>query len=72
MKRRNWHSFGTIIAAGLMLGCASTPPADVEVPQTDAALAAYDDLAVLTEALLLVQRHYVEEVPLQKMIYGAI
>ena len=53
-------------------GCASTPPADVEVPQTDAALAAYDDLAVLTEALLLVQRHYVEEVPLQKMIYGAI
>ncbi len=41
-------------------------------PTDDAALAAYDDLAVLTEALLLVQRHYVEEVPLQKMIYGAI
>ena len=76
MKRRNWHSFGTIIAVGVLLGCASTrhaeESADVEVPQTDAALAAYDDLAVLTEALLLVQRHYVEEVPLQKMIYGAI
>jgi carboxyl-terminal processing protease len=27
---------------------------------------------VLTEALLLVQRHYVEEVPLQEIVYGAI
>jgi carboxyl-terminal processing protease len=65
-----------MIAVGVMLGCASTrradEAADVDVPQADAALAAYDDLAVLTEALLLVQRHYVEEVPLQKMIYGAI
>ncbi|HRT30191.1 MAG TPA: S41 family peptidase [Kiritimatiellia bacterium] len=74
--RRSWHSFGIMIAVGVMLGCASTrradEAADVDVPQADAALAAYDDLAVLTEALLLVQRHYVEEVPLQKMIYGAI
>ena len=74
--RRSWHSFGIMIAVSATLGCASTrhveEAADIDVPQTDAALAAYDDLAVLTEALLLVQRHYVEEVPLQKMIYGAI
>ena len=65
--RRSWHSFGIMIAVSATLGCASTrhveEAADIDVPQTDAALAAYDDLAVLTEALLLVQRHYVEEVP---------
>ncbi len=76
MKRRNWHAFGIMIAVGAMLGCASTRHAETveepAVPQADAALAAYDDLAVLTEALLLVQRHYVEEVPLREMIYGAI
>jgi len=76
VKRRNWHAFGIMIAVGAMLGCASTRHAETveepAVPQADAALAAYDDLAVLTEALLLVQRHYVEEVPLREMIYGAI
>jgi len=60
----------------MVLGCASTRhperATDADVPQTDAAVAAYDDLAVLTEALLLVQRHYVEDVPLQEIIYGAI
>ena len=69
-----WQTFGGMVAVGVTLGCASTrrdAPA-VETPPADADVAAYDDLAVLTEALLLVQRHYVEEVPLQEIVYGAI
>lgn len=32
----------------------------------------YDDLAVLTEAMLLVQREYVEEKPFRDVVYGAV
>lgn len=74
--RGSRHSFGLMIAVVVTLGCSSTrrtaTAVDASVPQVDAAVAAYDDLAVLTEALLLVQRHYVEDVPLQEIIYGAI
>lgn len=74
--RASRFSFGIMIAVGVALGCASTrrteTAVDEDAPQKDAGVAAYDDLAVLTESLLLVQRHYVEEVPLQEMIYGAI
>ncbi|MDD5708526.1 MAG: S41 family peptidase [Kiritimatiellae bacterium] len=34
--------------------------------------AVYEDVAVLTEALLMVRRHYVEAIPYQKIVYGAI
>ena len=33
---------------------------------------AYDDLAVLTEALLMVRRHYVEEKSYKEIVYGAL
>ncbi len=33
---------------------------------------AFDDLAVLTEAMLLVRRYYVEEKPFRDVVYGAI
>jgi len=32
----------------------------------------YDDLAVLTEAILLVQKYYVDEKPFKEVVYGAI
>ena len=46
-----------MVAVGVTLGCASTrcDAPQVDAPQADADVAAYDDLAVLTEALLLVQ-----------------
>ena len=34
--------------------------------------AAFDDMAVMTEAILLVQRYYVEEKPFKDVVYGAI
>lgn len=34
--------------------------------------AAFDDVAVLTEAMLLVQRYYVSEKPFRDVVYGAI
>jgi carboxyl-terminal processing protease len=34
--------------------------------------AAFDDIAVLTEAMLLVRRYYVEERPFKDVVYGAI
>lgn len=33
---------------------------------------AYEELAVLTEALMLVRRHYVEELPYRDILYGAL
>ncbi len=32
----------------------------------------YEDIAALTEAVMIVQHHYVEDVPFQEVIYGAI
>ena len=59
---------------GLVAGCASVrkteqPPASADVASAEMA---YDDLAVLTETLLLTQRHYVRDVPLQELVYGAV
>jgi carboxyl-terminal processing protease len=50
------------------------PPAAKRVSQPKAGSneAAFDDLAVLTEAILLVQRYYVEEKPFRDVVYGAI
>ena len=60
-------------------GCAA--PRVAPVPRADVGKAAkglaedeatFDDLAVLTEAMLLVQRYYVEEKPFKDVVYGAI
>lgn len=52
------------------------PPADVEpaAAATPAAESgtAYEELAVLTEALMLVRRHYVEELSYRNILYGAL
>ncbi len=72
--RESWYALGIILAVGVTLGCASTRRVapEVDASLADADVEAYDDLAVLTEALLLVQRHYVEALPLQEIVYGAI
>lgn len=66
--------FGCLTAACVALGWAgcSTVQPDVAAGADDAAPSAYDDIAVLTEALLLVERHYVEDVPFQDVVYGAV
>lgn len=43
--------------------------ADAEAQQR---LEVYDDVAVLTEALMLIRRNYVEETPYRKIVYGAV
>ena len=56
-------------------GCASTrSQARAVVPPAGALAdeAAFDDIAALTEAMLLVRRFYVEEKPFQDVVYGAI
>ena len=65
--------------AALAGGCATRRPA-VEAPAAaGAALAApagadeeFDEIAALTEAMLLVRRYYVEEKPFKDVVYGAI
>jgi carboxyl-terminal processing protease len=75
MKRFNFLG-AALIALG-WAGCATVQTernaAPAEAAAADgAAETAYDDIAVLTEALLLVKRHYVEDVPFQAAVYGAI
>jgi carboxyl-terminal processing protease len=72
------------LAALLSGGCATqrhrvgtTPAATpAQSPVSAKALsvdeAAFDDIAVLTEAMLLVRRYYVEEKPFKDVVYGAI
>ncbi len=69
------------VAAGLLAvagGCATTAPKAATAGADAAAVApergdeAFDDLAVLTESLLLVRRFYVEEKPFRDVVYGAI
>lgn len=75
-----WARAGLLAALAAAGGCVAPRP---EAPAPQAAEAAapakalereasFDDLAVLTEALLLVQRHYVEERPFRDVVYGAI
>jgi len=68
-------------ATWFLCGCAALRGGDraakeANPPDRSAALsddeAAYDDLAVLTEAMLLVQRQYVEEKPFRDVVYGAV
>lgn len=70
-----WASLAALILmAG---GCASSGPvqktkdASLKVPPS-ADEKAFDDIAVLTEVMLLVRRDYVEEKPFQDVVYGAI
>jgi carboxyl-terminal processing protease len=71
---RNW---GVAVMTLGLAGCTTVQTkeqagAPAAADKEKAATAAYDDIAVLTEALLLVERLYVEEVPFQKVVYGAI
>jgi carboxyl-terminal processing protease len=70
--RKLWRCGVGAALAALAAGCASMRT-DGQAPAGDAKTEpAYDDIAVLTEALLLAQRHYVREVPLQELVYGAV
>jgi len=75
-KRISWGLAVTVLSLLLSAGCASV---HTSVPKKAASAgnlsgdeAAFDDIAVLTEAMLLVQRNYVEEKPFQDVVYGAI
>lgn len=78
--RRNvgWVKRGTAAALALAIGgCAAPKGAGVPAKAVGASGAekvesAYDDIAVLTEAMLLVQRYYVEEKPFKDVVYGAV
>lgn len=68
---------GALVVA--IVGCAA-PRAGTETKAIAAKTAtgisadeaAFDDLAVMTEAILLVQRYYVEEKPFKDVVYGAV
>lgn len=72
---------GAVLSLAAAAGGCAAPRADEAAPKAaevrdgakeTADEAAFDDLAVLTEALLLVQRNYVEERPFRDVVYGAI
>ena len=64
-----------VLCALLSGGCASLQTREPK-RQPDAAKdseeSAFDDIAVLTEAMLLVRRNYVDEKPFKDVVYGAI
>ena len=68
------------VAAALILGvggCAAPrgaagPAKAAHAPGKEKTDSAYDDIAVLTEAMLLVQRYYVDEKPFRDVVYGAV
>ncbi len=80
VKKWVWVA-GTAALAG---GCATHRPvaearpakvtavAGVAAPVPGRDEAAFDDIAALTEAMLLVRRYYVEEKPFKDVVYGAI
>jgi carboxyl-terminal processing protease len=75
MRRfKNWAWTVALVSwAGCTTVRTETPSGQaVAADETGAAVAAYDDIAVLTEAVLLIQRHYVEERPFQDVVYGAL
>ena len=81
MCRKGGWLRGCVAAAfTLVTGGCTTPHAGAAAQagtgeaavQTQADEAGFDDLAVLTEAMLLVQRYYVEEKPFKDVVYGAI
>lgn len=78
-----WRRGGAALLLVAAVGGCVAPRAEVAAPKPAPAEekapakarpdeAAFDDLAVLTEAILLVQRHYVEEKPFREVVYGAI
>ena len=66
----------TVLVVLLSGGCVSFQKTeekhDSAAAEKTAAEAGFDDIAVLTEAMLLVRRNYVEEKPFQDVVYGAI
>ena len=71
---RKWGA-AAVFCALLSGGCASWPTAeraDGPAALKDDDAAAFDEIAALTEAMLLVRRYYVEEKPFQDVVYGAI
>ena len=81
--REDRVGFGLCVASAVagLLVCGCAEPRGAKGAPAQAAVrpavpteaeAAYDDLAVLTEAILLVQRNYVEERPFRDVVYGAV
>jgi carboxyl-terminal processing protease len=69
---RGWAAAGLLALAG---GCAAPRAGDAAAArevEPQLREEAFDDLAVLTEAMLLVRRYYVEEKPFRDVVYGAI
>jgi carboxyl-terminal processing protease len=68
--------------AFLVSGCATRPPAAEARAAAEPAVAragvsqtdeeAFDEIALMTEAMLLVRRYYVEEKPFKDVVYSAI
>ncbi len=80
VKQWAWAAGLAVLAGGCATHgpvAATQPAAATAVPAVAAAApggdeAAFDDIAVLTEAMLLVRRYYVEEKPFKDVVYGAI
>jgi len=81
MKAVGVFAVGALVA--LAGGCATSHPAEEvrtvaplaavgAVSGADKDEAAFDEIAVLTEAMLLVRRYYVEEKPFKDVVYSAI
>lgn len=63
---------GVLLSAGCVAFQKPDEKHDSAAAEKSADEAGFDDIAVLTEAMLLVRRNYVEEKPLQDVVYGAI
>ncbi|MEI7900985.1 MAG: S41 family peptidase [bacterium] len=77
VKKWGWLAGLAVLASGctthrpVAVSQSAAAPTVVAVePEGDEA--AYDEIAVLTEAMLLVRRYYVEEKPFKDVVYGAI
>ena len=82
LKRYNIAVIGCVAVCALLCSCSSVPDNGAMIsaqrqkdrgeqsPQEQ--VADYEDLAVLTEALLLVKRYYVEERDFTDLVYSAI
>lgn len=74
------RSFGVLmgslsVTAALLAGGCSSLRAPVQPPEPQTEVAqddAFDEMTVLTEAMLLVRRHYVDELTYKRIVYTAI
>lgn len=65
--RRRAAALAAALAA--LAGCRTAVETPAEA-MGRAVVPEYEELAVLTEALLLARRHYVRDVPFDELVYG--